>query len=162
MSVQFFRFGGAVTDTITDCIFLSGKITTSGNVCTLRKAFATSGYQVTAGKTLYATKISFGDMNNATARSYAFGYADNDVGVDTATARTNPVPVIGLPEAGTTVASNGGFIYNPAVTAGMTSGLQWFPMDNIIIPLAIGGKYPYFRGVTDANCVSVLVWALEL
>lgn len=112
MSVQFYRVGGIATDNPSDIVNLWAKVATSGQVSTFRKAGTTSGYATTTGKQFYVSHITItiGD-NLGSNYGVAFGYADNDVGMDTTTARTNPVALRGDPEQ-TSVSSLGGTAFD--------------------------------------------------
>lgn len=65
---------------------------TTGNVSTFRTG-GSSGYQVTAAKTLTlrAARITVASVTAAAASLIDLFYADNDVAIDTTTARTNQV-----------------------------------------------------------------------
>src|SRR3990167_2696844 len=90
------RSGSFATDTYTDIITLQGYIFTSGRTCALRKIPETSGYQITTNKAFYVSKVNImWNINKADGFAFTMGYADNDVGMNSATALTNGVSVIG-------------------------------------------------------------------
>src|SRR5512146_3447610 len=150
--MQLFKAGAFATDTITDLIPLYAKFTTTGNVSHLRPAWSTSGYQVTAGKTLYIVRIKI--EANGNGFYLKMGYADNDVGYDTATARTNGVMALGTDDTG----ANG--ISTPVTTGesfNATPGGDW------IWKLAPATKYPFLRAIfTTGTDHHVKVWAIEV
>lgn len=86
--------GGRVFTDLTNLIILHGAVAAGQANCSLRKANGVAGYAVTAGKTLtiYACK---GRSNTAANTKIILLYSDNDMGVDTATAPTNPVYIMG-------------------------------------------------------------------
>lgn len=161
MSTQFYRVGGLVTDTYSDIIFLYGNLQTTGRVSTLRKANpGTAGYAITAGKTFYITKIivSGADTSgSATMDSVSLGYADNDVGYDSAAARTNPVNILGQPEE-VTAALAGGILWDDRQTGTNGKLLVW---NNVVIPAAPAGKYMYFKGFMATAPMNVQIWGVE-
>lgn len=159
MSVQNYRLGGMATDTVSDLIFLWGQVTTSANVTHFRKAFTTAGYQVTSGKTLYVARARIlRGGNTSSTICVKFGYADNDVGMDTATARTNPVMAWGIDDT-----SNNGYIFNPGVEFGASgrppegdaAGFQ------TVFPLAVSTKYPFARVPSDGVVTGIALWCFE-
>lgn len=94
-NVPTLTIGGRVFTDLTNLIELVG-IAGNTNGTTLRKPNATSGYTVTAGKTLtiYAVRVV---VSSASAGvEIGLGYADNDVGQNTATSFTNPVSLGGV------------------------------------------------------------------
>jgi hypothetical protein len=163
MAQQVFRIGAFATDTVTDIINLQGFTTTTGNLCTLRKSGVTSGYQVTAGKTFYAAKIIIMQSDNtAIVNGVSFGYADNDIGQDTTTARTNPVAMIGNPEGGSTIAA-WGIVGNPSYpNSPWQSPASLNNVNGTIYKLSIAAKYMYFKAFTNTGLMSVLVTGFEI
>lgn len=84
--------GGRVFTDLTNLIILSASTGGSANnVSTLRKFGASSGYQVTTGKTLtiYAIKVI---SQSSTGEALNFGYGDTDVGIRAGT--TNPTNAV--------------------------------------------------------------------
>lgn len=140
MSTQFFRTGAFATDTATDIITLWGFVTATQNVSTLRKVGATSGYQVTSGKTFYICRMKLFMTSNVVVQ-VPLGYADNDVGMDTTTARTNPVAVFGNPEVSN---GTGGLSGLGSVSIAQTSNDD-LSLHDIILPVAAATKYFYVR-----------------
>jgi hypothetical protein len=162
MAVQFFRAGAFGTDVITDFIVLWGKVSVDNNVTHLRKFHATSGYQVTAGKTLHLVKLRYSfDFSSTFSVALKMGYADNDVGLDTATARTNPVMAFGLDDTSkngiTEVVSYG--------SAGMVvDGLK--DADHAFVgPLSVASKFPFARvnsgAFASSGIFSIFAWCIE-
>lgn len=161
MATNLYKAGAFATDTPSNIICLFGKITTSANVCTLRKLGAAAGYQVSTGKTFYCSQLLFTIQNPVSAlESFALGYADNDCGVDTTNARTNPVSVIGTPEAGTTPLLINGFGFDPGQVNNLSEGRYWNPV-TAVFPWAPASKYPYIRSTTDGNPITFIVWGFE-
>lgn len=161
MANRFYKVGALATDTIGDVIFLWGKVSTAGNVTHLRTNFSTSGYQTTSGKTLYLAKLLVHASTNASNNDYVkIGYADNDVGFDTTTARTNPVMSFGVDDT-----NANGFIYNLSLEF---SGSSRTPLGqnkglNDIIPIAASTKYPFIRYASSGSmsAVSIFCWCIE-
>ncbi len=113
--------GGRVFTDLTNIIMLIGSSKTGALNCTGRKAGATSGYQVTAGKTLTISAIKM-QSETTTAWGCYFNYSDNDVGYSTSTALTNGVVLAPLSssfalEAPATVGGIGNFEVSIAVIA---------------------------------------------
>lgn len=152
MGVKMVRSGDVALDAITDLILLYGFIATDGNVSHLRAPFSTSGYEVTTGKTLYLARVKV--LGTGASGWWKFGYADNDVGFNTATARTNPVMALGLDDTGLNGAllleSNLATVTNPA------------PQDNLLWKLSIAQKFPFIRRVGATPNQTIMVWAFEL
>ncbi len=89
-SVDTITVGDRSFTDLTNIIILHGITATTNGRCTLRKATGSAGYPVTAAKTLhvYAIRVT------STAASEIKGVmaqTDNDVGMSSATAFTNPV-----------------------------------------------------------------------
>jgi hypothetical protein len=153
MAVKFYRTGEYVSDVITDVIQLWGKISASGNVTHFRAPFSTAGYQVTAGKTLYIVKMRPIGENNPTW--IKLGYADNDVGLDTTTARTNPVMAIGVD--GT--AKDGWYTDIPN---GSGLGDLAVPGFGMLWKLAIATKFPFARALPTIDGQGIQLWCVEV
>ena len=156
---QAFRTGGFATTSPTDIICLRGAVQTSGRVSTLRLATPYSaGYAVTVGKTFYICRIIIaptdGDSTNV---GFSFGYADNDVGLDSTTARTNPVPVFGNPEQ-TTASLAGGILLEGNLQAHQDHFVHGW--ETLIIKAAPAGKYMYVKGFFG-SVKDVQVWGFE-
>ena len=152
MSALVIRSGEIAVDTLTDIIQLYGFIATDGNVTHLRLPHTTAGYQVTAGKTLYLVRMLI--LGTGVNGWWKLGYADNDVGYNTGTARTNPVMAIGTDDTG-----NNGML-RPAeslASVGLTQNLQ-----HLLWKLAIATKYPFLRRVGATPNDTVMLWCVEL
>lgn len=149
MAVDLFRAGGSAADLVTATFFLWGKVETAGNVTHLRKEGTTVGYQVTSGKTLYMVNMRIQPVEIGTpACQLKMGYADNDVGLDTATARTNPVMAFGLDDTGVN-----GFPFWGLHSASAGSGNTdlWFFGDDpsaFLWPIAASLKFPFARMIS--------------
>jgi hypothetical protein len=152
MSVIVTRAGEVAVDIPTDLIQLYGFIATDGNVSHLRPPHSTTGYQVTAGKSLYIARMKV--TGTGASGWWKFGYADNDVGLNTATARTNGVMALGLDDTG-----NNGILLLEANLATVTNPA---PQDNFFWKLSIAAKYPFLRRVGAAPNQSIMIWAFEL
>lgn len=150
MAFQAFRAGGFVSDNPADILTLWGKIATTGNVTHLRQAHTTTGYQVTAGKTLYLVRLAtWSNITNISA--IKLGYADNDVGLDTATARTNGVMALGLDDT----AENG---YYPNQGLPTTTPMV---IDDLFWKLAAAQKFPFIRAVLSSGSFTFTAWCVE-
>lgn len=153
--VEFFKGGDYGTDTQANIITLWGLVTTNARWATLRKTGATSGYQVTSGKTFYITNIQFfqGDGDGA-ARGCPIGYCDIDLGFNSASGGTgnNPVAIFGDPEA--SGLAGGGLFVNPTGNPG-----PW-ELEGFQMKAAPAGKFIYTRissggGFSTGNTVLV-------
>lgn len=78
---------------LQNLIVLVGVTTAASKVTTLRRQFATAGYQVTAGKTLYLLAAKLYNANTGGAQNHQMfiGYGDTDVGLDSAADPTTPL-----------------------------------------------------------------------
>lgn len=152
MSTLVTRSGDIAVDTLTDLIQLYGFISTDGNVTHLRLPHTTTGYQVTGGKTLYIVRMMV--LGTGAAGWWKLGYADNDVGYNTATARTNPVMAIGTDDT-----NNNGMIRPPEnfATVGLPQNIQ-----TMIWKLSIAAKFPFLRRVGATPNDTVMLWCVEL
>jgi len=158
MAIQHFRAGGFFTDTPADIIELWGAVGTDNNVSHLRRPHLTAGYQVTAGKTLHLVKLVIrGTGAGAGVQYLKMGYADNDVGLDTATARTAPVMAFGLDDT----ADNG----LPFLFLAASSGVAIDPQsaDSAFVwKLAIAAKFPFLRMAGTNVPQMIFAWCIEL
>lgn len=154
MATNLYRAGGFATDTPTNIIFLWGHVSAGANVSHLRKNFTTTGYQVTSGKTLYAVKLMMTPTNGngVTLLGLKMGYADNDVGLDTTTARTNAVMSFGL-DSNTAE----GLMY---VGSSQNTSQYGNTTNDVFIPIAASTKYPFMRNYNGS--ADILVWCVEL
>lgn len=152
MAISISKAGDIAADLLTDFIMLFGFIATDGNVTHLRQPFTTVGYQVTAGKTLYITRMRVLAQTNP--GWWKLGYADNDVGFNTATARTNPVMAIGIDDTG----NNG---VNMASASNATS-LAPYDTPSMLWKLSIAGKFPFLRRVGAVPNDTVMLWCVEI
>lgn len=161
MAIRNYRAGGFITDTPSDIIALYGQVSANGNGSHLRRVGSTSGYQITAAKTFYICRVSLTADGAASTYAIALGYADNDIGFDTTTARTNPVTLIGNSE-GTGYLSIGGWNGQGNVDGSREPG----QLHNGIIPLPLAAatKYLYFRSAnnTGANPHGLLILGFEV
>lgn len=86
--------GGRVfTDTTNLIMLVCANQNTNG--CTFRKPGSSTGYLVPVGKTFKAQALQLNVTVGASNSLMSVGYADNDVGVNTSTAPTNPVYAAG-------------------------------------------------------------------
>jgi len=153
--MQLYKAGDTVLDTLSTMLFFFGHVSTSGNVSHLRIPHTTVAYQVTAGKTLYIAKIKVNSLA-ANPQSLKLGYADNDVGYDTATARTNPVMAFGVDDAN----ANGLVVSSlPTVSVGTEGAGHGY---NVLWKAAIATKYPFFRLVGTSPAHTVMFWGWEV
>lgn len=126
-NVDSVTIGGFTFVDITNLKMMVASTATTGNVCTFRQGGST-GYQVTTGKTLTlkAYKAEASSVTAAAGSLFFLFYADNDVGMDTTTARTNQVNYM-----------NGTPGYNFArwsVLANTVEGLIYFPVAALKYP----------------------------
>lgn len=145
---NFFKVGGAGSMNKDDSIVLLASISTSLNVCTFQRWGNGGGaYKVADGKNFYISKIRhYAQSGAAYSMMFAMGYADNDVGQNTTTARTNPVNIIGKPETVDVSAFDTGLRVNGGSQA-------WAEMDKVAlgdmifkaVPSSTPGKYLYLR-----------------
>lgn len=110
--------GGRVFTDLSNLIVLYG-IAQSASHTTLRKPGGSAGYQVTSGKTLTIYAVECFTVTAAAGAAFQLIYADNDVGVGSATAFTNPVYFAGDP--------NNAFFYNSATGASLQRAI-WYPV----------------------------------
>lgn len=167
MPFRFERSGSLGADVLTRLIPLWGKSTTTGNVTHLRAAFSTSGYQVTAGKSLYLAKLHVAALNPAVdlLTNLKIGYADNDVGLDTTTARTNPVMTFGLDDA-----NNNGLGFSGLPTADLPlTGFFHAPdsVKGIFCKIGAASKFPFAliaRHTSGVNFsrFAIFAWCVEV
>lgn len=88
MAVNLLRIGSLQTDTPSGIIPLFSGGCAAGNYSSFITIAGAAGYQTTAGKTLYITKIS-AIAGTAAGGIFSLGYGDNDVGSSAAGAPTN-------------------------------------------------------------------------
>jgi hypothetical protein len=96
--------------------------------------------------------------------SISLGYADNDVGIDTTTARTNPVDVWGSPESATAPLA-GGIMYNHATTAATAVAVIDRFMGSLsqtLMKAAASQKYMYMKVFQNAAGLAVTLQCVEL
>lgn len=135
--------GGRVFTDLTTIISLCGYCS-SNRQFTLRKPGVGSGYAVTTGKTLtiHAAKIS------CTSPAGFYGFecvqSDNDIGVDSATAFTNPVYQFGAA--------------TPIMGLNTSSGASEMEYGQIAFPVS-ALKYPGIY--TNVGNIQVYAWGYE-
>lgn len=159
---NYYRAGAWATDDYTQIKTLHGRVSTSGNRATFRLAGQSSGYQVPTGKTFYATKVSIMDIGvQSDNTSVTLGYSDTDLGMNSSTAFTNAVSVIG-DLAGASAAAAGGFVYNPVETSGGGQSREDFNY-NGIFALCVASKYPAMRMMSSSpQGTSVIIQGFEV
>lgn len=86
--------GGRVFTDLTNLIVLQCYVS-SNNGCTFRKTNGSSGYQVTAGKTLTIWAYRLETANTASISDGIPFYSDTDLGWSSPTAPTNPFYIAG-------------------------------------------------------------------
>lgn len=150
MATRLYRAGAFATDTLSDIISLNGYLDGSGELATLRRMGSTSGYQVTTGKIFYVASVQIFRIGSSSASfALGFGYADNDIGFASTTARTNPVAMLGDPEQ-TTYQTVRGLLFEESSA---NTSLQ-FSMDglNRMAPwkLGVANKYMYYKMMGSA------------
>lgn len=94
---------------LSGLIILHAQVNTAGRVSTLRKANATSGYQVTSGKTLHIKAVKIMNVSTTALSVGHLGYGDTDVGFNSASPPTTPVWMAGessVPMLGGTYAAS--------------------------------------------------------
>lgn len=152
MSLIITKSGEVAVDFVTDVIQLYGFIATDGNVTHLRRPHTTVGYQVTPAKDLYVVRMVV--LGTGAPGWWKMGYADNDVGYNTTTARTNAVMAIGTDDT-----NNNGMLRPPEnyATVGLPQNLQ-----TMLWKLAVATKYPFLRRVGATPNDTVMLWCVEL
>lgn len=163
-SRRLYRIGGYATDIRPpDVICLWGLVTTDGNVTHLRQNFTTVGYQVSSGKTLVLIKYRLNSVDITTAifLSVKFGYADNDVGLDSATARTSAVMAMGIDDT-----NLNGLGKRRDSASDFSEGDHWSDDQHAFgWPIAAASKYPFVRikdSVGNNPLTSIVAWCVEL
>jgi len=142
-TIDTLTVGGRTFTDLTNLIILYGLVSTAGRHTTLRLPNASSGYQVTSGKTFKIEAI-FASTSSASAGPVMPFYGDTDVGLDSASAPTNPVYIGGNnnPQA--------------IALAGNTSGnlvlSNPIPGMNFSVP---AGKYPCVYAGATSSLVAV-------
>lgn len=132
--IQAFRLGAVGTDTLSGTMYAVSYISSSTDWETLESPVGTD-YQVTAGYTLYITKIVW-SSNTAGAQVTEIGYADNGV-AEGSNALTNKVVVFPV-------------LFGTASATQSLEGLWTIP----------AGKYPFFTaGVAG---VLVMIFGVEV
>jgi predicted alpha/beta hydrolase len=116
---------------ILSCIDLNG-----GNYSTLRKGVATSGYQVTTGKTLKVRTVEINMQSAAPSNYINFGYGDTDVGFNVAGAPTSPIYYIGGGAGGTIISGS-------SVSGTLVKAIL------LDVPAT---KYPFIRNSSGTAC----------
>jgi hypothetical protein len=141
--------GGRVFTDLSTLITLVTAIQTANRSGTFRLTNGSSGYPVTASKTLTVSAMSVISTNQVAGNSAgvaSFGYADNDVGVNSATALTTPVyyggsALIGLAPVGEP-SFGGEFQYSV----------------KLVVP---AGKYPFAVQDGSANILVIHAYGYE-
>lgn len=144
--------GGRVFTDLNNLLIVTGYCLGTTNVNTsMRKAGGSSGYQVPASKSfrILAAQIECGQT---TAGSNILGYvlyADNDVGVNSSSAFTNPIYMGGTQLAGV------------LGTGASLAGVQQYTVNiDFSVPT---GKYPaFFNGSTATNNTTVRYFGYEV
>lgn len=97
--------GGRVFTDLTTLKVLHASVSTDTRASTFRAEGATAGYPVTTAKTLTIAAINIYNISGNNGK-WRFGYADNDVGFDSATALTNPIHMAASTDTGFNVPGN--------------------------------------------------------
>jgi len=139
MSIRGFRIGIGATDTIGDIVSAYSYIASNGQYETLESPVGTD-YQVTAGKTLYITRLVYFVSSSDAITIQEFGYADDAVAEGAAAPSTNKVALI-----------DGG-IRGGGNATGPTTLDVFFEVP--------AGKYLYWR--SNDNGVAIMMNGLEL
>lgn len=128
--------GGRVFTDLTNLKTLTAMVASTNN-SSLRAPNGTAGYAVTAGKTLDIVAAKCNVFTSGTA-TYQIGYTDNDLGMNSATAKTN-----GVYFAGSALV---GFFNNAAV------GMQEFPIQKFSVPAT---KIPFIESNSAGGVVCI-------
>jgi hypothetical protein len=132
---------GVVYTDLTNLIVLAAYATGTNNG-TGRRPGATSGYQVTAGKTLTIRSVLI-HSSATTAPNTKFAQSDNDVGVDSGTALTSPIYLVSSAN-----------IYSAAAAIGSEAAIpMFFPV--------LATKYWSFTSGTGSSAVTALSYGYE-
>lgn len=117
--------GGRVFTDLTNLIVLQCYVSLN-NGCTFRKTNASSGYQVTAGKTLTIWAYRLETANTASISNGIPYYADADIGFSSGTAPTSPVYIAG--GAASTIWASTALAAQATSTPGMKEVATEFPI----------------------------------
>src|SRR4051812_23530862 len=109
MANNFYKQGSHGSDTLTGLMSFHGFMA-ANHISNIKSCGATASYQVTSGKTLYITRIIFGNTNAAGGTEISIGYGDTDIGQDSAADPTNYVKVIGNTHIGATTVGQTPFV----------------------------------------------------
>lgn len=141
MAINLIRLGAHQTDTPSGIITLFSGGAAGGQYATLVTIAGASGYQVTAGKTLYLVKVSC-IAGTAAGGIFSLGYGDNDVGSGAAGAPTNYK------------------VGNLSTFLICTAANTYYTQDTLIaIPAT---KFPSLRTLAAAASTQVIAWGFEL
>jgi hypothetical protein len=151
-AVKSLTIGGRtfVGDEVDNLLILNG-IAAAANATTLRKPNVSAGYQVPAGKkyTIYAIDVQNNHASSTTQVSV--GYADNDIGLNSGSALTNPV------YANTGTNSNFSGVTGPHNGGGFSgSGQTQAVINKFVVP---AGKYPFCQA--NSGSFSVQLFGIE-
>lgn len=140
--------GGRVFTDLTTLIELTGFCGNTNTNASLRLYSGSSGYQVTVGKTLtlHAQQISWTTASGSAG--FALGYADNDVGMDSGTAFTNPV-------------WRGGTSSNKGIYPTITTGSSGSIYQTAFKVNCIAQKYVAFNGTSGVGGNYITTWGYE-
>lgn len=142
-TIPSITIGGRVfTDLSTNLIVLISGANAAANYTTFRRPFASAGYQVTAGKTLYVTAMQY---RAAAVSAIGMGYSDNDVGLNVAGPPTNWIQMMGAAQAFDN--------FSAVVGAYGNEKAVWYP-----IP---AGKYITWNGYGASMQNQIVLWGYE-
>lgn len=142
--------GGQVFTDLTTLIVLYGSVATTTRYTTLRKPGATSGYQVTTGKTMTIRAAKINYITPTGSPTINFLYGDTDVGINSASAPTNPVYLGG--DSSSSCGVLGG-------TSGASSGPATYGESSPFFPVVALKYSAMFLNVTAT--VNILAYAYE-
>ena len=135
MTIQAFRLGSVGQDSLTGVKYAVAYIAAGDNYKTLESPVGTD-YQVTAGYTLYITKIVWGS-STAGSQIKQFGYGDDGI-AEGAAAPTNAVVLIPF------------FLQGSTTALAELEGIWTIP----------SGKYPYFQANTALS--GFIIFGVEI
>lgn len=165
MATRLYRCGGFATDTPEDIIFLKGTVQTSGRVSNLSKVGGVTGYQITAAKTFYITKMAVSwTAANPSTFAIGIGYTSDSTLDNTAFSAgvtpANAVDLLGKNQE-TTAANMCGWTIDLTATTN-SSTYEFFDHSIIPLPIAAATKYLFFKAISSSiPDITLFVWGVE-
>lgn len=144
--IPHLNIGGLVFTDLTNLIVLSGSVSTSSNGATVRKLGTQTGYTPSGSNKFDVWGVRMVCKPDDTTVNCRMYYADNDVGMNSATAPTNPVG----PATASATGDSPILVMNSAIgtDAAMEVALIRFQVPN--------GKFLHFR--VDAGAITGVIF----